>query len=242
MLNERLATQVYRHPNDPRIEFKYGSSHCATRFHAHQDFSLAFVIAGTTTADLGQQHVQLAQGHFMAIPPGVPHLCNPDRASAFQFGVLYLDPTLYTTTTVKIGLMDVTQFNNLAQHWLQTPTNSSSFNLIQVVAQLIKTASIQSFRTETRIPLSGCNEIDFDQGLSRYQRFRVSKKTYGLSQHRLKQIQRVEISKRLLQQGCSITATAAECGFFDQSHYTKTFRLYTGLTPSQYQSAHFYKP
>jgi AraC-like DNA-binding protein len=34
----------------------------------------------------------------------------------------------------------------------------------------------------------------------------------------------------------SLADTAAECLFFDQSHFTRTFRLYTGLNPSDFSA------
>jgi AraC family transcriptional regulator len=35
--------------------------------------------------------------------------------------------------------------------------------------------------------------------------------------------------------GIRLTDVAYDCGFFDQSHFTRTFKQLTGLLPAQYQ-------
>jgi AraC-like DNA-binding protein len=44
---------------------------------------------------------------------------------------------------------------------------------------------------------------------------------------------RVGIAKRLLAQGWSIARVAQELGFYDQSHFSRTFKNNTGVTPGQ---------
>ncbi|XPV76631.1 MAG: helix-turn-helix domain-containing protein [Desulfovibrio sp.] len=71
-------------------------------------------------------------------------------------------------------------------------------------------------------------------GLSRYHLLRVFKQQVGLSPHNYHLQLRIEQSKRLLRQGTSYAQVAAESGFTDQSHFSNTFRKYTGATPGQY--------
>ena len=61
------------------------------------------------------------------------------------------------------------------------------------------------------------------------------KKQFGYTpkQH-LKRL-RIEESCRLLQSGMNIQRAAAECGFCDQSYFTREFRLVMGKTPKNYQ-------
>jgi AraC family transcriptional regulator len=48
--------------------------------------------------------------------------------------------------------------------------------------------------------------------------------------------QRVERAKQLLkQQATSISDIALDCGFANQTHFTKVFRQMTGMTPKAYQ-------
>ncbi|WP_258001471.1 helix-turn-helix domain-containing protein, partial [Fischerella thermalis] len=66
---------------------------------------------------------------------------------------------------------------------------------------------------------------------------RVSiKQSMGIAPYQYVIQQRVEKSKQLLKQGkVTITDIALQCGFANQSHFTKHFRQITGVTPKAYQ-------
>lgn len=46
---------------------------------------------------------------------------------------------------------------------------------------------------------------------------------------------RIRRACELLEQGTPIVETALETGFYDQSHFTNTFRRITGVTPREYR-------
>jgi AraC-like DNA-binding protein len=46
---------------------------------------------------------------------------------------------------------------------------------------------------------------------------------------------KIEFAKDLLKNGLSISQTALECGFFDQSHFHRNFKKILAITPKQYQ-------
>lgn len=46
---------------------------------------------------------------------------------------------------------------------------------------------------------------------------------------------RLEVARQLLREGGELAAVALRCGFSDQSHFSNTFRRWTGITPGQYQ-------
>ncbi len=48
---------------------------------------------------------------------------------------------------------------------------------------------------------------------------------------------RIENAKKLLREGKSVTSVTFECGFSDCSHFIKTFKKFTGLTPYQYKKS-----
>jgi AraC family transcriptional regulator len=58
----------------------------------------------------------------------------------------------------------------------------------------------------------------------------------GISPHQYLLQQRVERAKQLLKQrNLSIVDIAFQCGFNSQSHFTRCFRKWTGITPKAYQ-------
>lgn len=68
-------------------------------------------------------------------------------------------------------------------------------------------------------------------GLSSWSLLRLFKKQTGISPY-LRQTQlRITHAKKALRQGHSLADTAAMCGFSDQSHMTKQFRRWMGVTP-----------
>lgn len=73
-------------------------------------------------------------------------------------------------------------------------------------------------------------------GLSRYHFLRVFKRETGLPPHLFRTLRRIERAKRLLCNNTPLADAALMVGFSDQSHFTNTFRKYTGATPGQYAS------
>lgn len=55
----------------------------------------------------------------------------------------------------------------------------------------------------------------------------------GLTQSRIRQIERAQRAAALLRQGKSILDTVYEVGYFDQPHLTHSLKQWVGLTPAQ---------
>jgi AraC family transcriptional regulator len=73
-------------------------------------------------------------------------------------------------------------------------------------------------------------------GMSQYYFVRLFKQSMGIAPYQYVIQQRVEKAKQLLKQGrVTITDIALQCGFANQSHFTKHFRQLTGVTPKVYQ-------
>jgi AraC family transcriptional regulator len=81
-------------------------------------------------------------------------------------------------------------------------------------------------------------DVASDLGIHRVQLHRAFKRAYGESP-------RGDVSKRrlgvaatlLVESKAPIAAVAAECGFYDQSHFCRQFKALTGLSPSRYRTA-----
>jgi AraC family transcriptional regulator len=73
-------------------------------------------------------------------------------------------------------------------------------------------------------------------GMSRYYFVRLFKHSMGITPYQYVLQQRIERSKVLLKhRQRAISDIALECGFANQSHFTKHFRQFTGKTPKAYQ-------
>jgi AraC-like DNA-binding protein len=64
----------------------------------------------------------------------------------------------------------------------------------------------------------------------------VFRARYGLPVHQFQTLMRIDHARRLLALGVAPADVAAECGLSDQSHLTRHFRRYLGLTPGRYRA------
>ena len=72
--------------------------------------------------------------------------------------------------------------------------------------------------------------------LSPYYLLRVFHKEVGLPPHAYLQNVRIWHAQRLIDEGMSLTDVAFEVGFSSQSHLTRCFKQFVGVTPGDYQS------
>ena len=71
-------------------------------------------------------------------------------------------------------------------------------------------------------------------GLSKYHFIRVFREATGLSPAQYQTQVRIQQAKGLLRQGHPISGVAARLGFSDQSHFTRQFKRWVGVTPGHY--------
>jgi AraC-like DNA-binding protein len=84
---------------------------------------------------------------------------------------------------------------------------------------------------EVNISLS---ELADEAGTSPTVLLRSFTRAVGCTPHTYQTARRIHHSKQLLRNGVAITETALLCGFVDQSHFTRAFKKWTGMTPARY--------
>lgn len=82
----------------------------------------------------------------------------------------------------------------------------------------------------------GLDELAAVAGLSRYHLLRAFRREVGVTPHAFVVGRRVARAKRLLADEEPLSSVALACGFYDQSHFTRTFKSWTGVTPGQYRA------
>lgn len=82
-------------------------------------------------------------------------------------------------------------------------------------------------------------ELALEAGVHRVHLARSFRKHYGSTVADYVRKLRIDFACRSLQQTDSaIAIVCARTGFFDQSHFTKTFRRFTGMTPAEFRKLH----
>jgi AraC-like DNA-binding protein len=71
--------------------------------------------------------------------------------------------------------------------------------------------------------------------MDRYKFLRWFKREVGLTPMDYVILQRVERGKKMLKNGKPSVHAALDSGFYDQSHFSKYFKHFTGITPGEYQ-------
>jgi AraC-like DNA-binding protein len=59
-------------------------------------------------------------------------------------------------------------------------------------------------------------------------------RTFGIPPHTYLTGRRIDLARRLLLEGMRPGAVAAEVGFYDQAHFTRTFKKMLGVSPSNF--------
>ena len=72
-------------------------------------------------------------------------------------------------------------------------------------------------------------------GLDKYYLLRAFTRSRGITPYRYLENVRIARAKALLEAGVPPVEAALNTGFTDQSHFTKFFKCFIGLTPRQYQ-------
>ncbi|CAM1346120.1 AraC family transcriptional regulator [Tenacibaculum crassostreae] len=143
--------------------------------------------------------------------------------------------------------------NSLFLNQFDTIQNQSCF--YETFAYLIKTYSSNKLKTgkinansiianrikdylhtyfDSKITLEELSEVS---GLSTYYLNRVFSKSIGIPPHKYLMNLRLNKAQELLKLKNSVTEVGYMVGFFDQSHFTRNFKLFLGITPKQYQSS-----
>jgi AraC-like DNA-binding protein len=80
-------------------------------------------------------------------------------------------------------------------------------------------------------------QVALAAGCSRFALHRAFVAAYGMSPGEYQRLRRLRTARRLIAQGHPISDAAAEAGFADQSHLTRWFGRYYGITPGTFRVA-----
>lgn len=236
----------------------------SSKAHFHNEVSIALVESGISRTEIGDEIYEITEDTFLIIPPGVVHKCNPNDYSDWNFRMLYISPSWFESAfnvkleQIKFSYMKLNKTESLAiiellneieNNIIDIEKESKLINFISLLlnaenskkeiskiiyqSQLDKTKKFLDTNYLSTITLDDLVQVS---GISKYYLIRQFENSYGLSPHKYITNLRVNHSKELLKTSMDFASIALESGFYDQSHFTKCFKEYTGVTPKKYRS------
>ena len=237
----------------------------SVRTHSHEELTLGFVEKGGSTITCNALEFKIKEGQSILIPPGMIHLCRPDDLNRYRFTMLYIDPCWFESAfniepakiRPRIRPMDHPAVEEKDRFLNFFKTGSDPLDLESRAILFLGNFMSGGFDMKSiKPPLTGgraeleaarhymdqnfSDPIQLDDlarisGMTKFPLLRKFKAHYKLSPHAYIINKRIHLARQLLLEGKTVALTAVTCGFFDQSHFVKTFRQYMGITPMEYK-------
>lgn len=242
---------------------KCSNSIHSSKAHFHNEVSIALVNNGISNTEINDKIYEITSTTFLMIPPGVVHKCNPQNLNDWNFIMLYinaewfksafdirieeigfssmkLDRMIYkkilkTFNNIEKNIVDI-EFESKLLDYISLLMNSRTTRELSETLNVNRLYEIKKFLDDTYLTSITLNDLVKISGISKYYLIRQFENLYGLSPHKYLTNLRVNYSKTLLKNSNDFASIALESGFYDQSHFTKCFKEYTGVTPKKYKS------
>ncbi len=235
------------------------------RNHSHDELQIGFVERGSSKIICKSLAFEMKADQAILIPPDIIHLCQPDEMSKFKFTIMYIAPHWFETAfrlNVSRLKPQTTRFDsqtlkNKDRFIASFKSESDPLIMESMAIMFLGNFIFNSFDMQPIDPSSKQGKTELDRvknfmdgnfkeqiqlddlaqisGMSKFSLLRKFKTHYKLSPHAYLINQRINYAKQLLLNGKTVATTAVTCGFFDQSHFVKTFRQYVGIAPIEYK-------
>jgi AraC-like DNA-binding protein len=256
--------QFYRDEQVPYYEIKTGQYNIpASKCHCHSELSIGIVESGTSLVSCQGSNFAVGHNHLVIFPPKIMHQCSPQDIKLWKFKMLYIDNNWLQSVfsqdaviSVAIKKLHTTNCNKIKAFFSFLESKASQ---LEKETELIATlAEILSFKNSALYPTINNNHnaavcflrnyieqhyleaLTLDEmtallGVSKYHLIRLFHKSYAMTPHAYLMQLRLNHAKIMLKKGNDIAYVAYESGFYDQSHFSKSFKEYCGVTPYLYQ-------
>lgn len=245
---------------------KCSNSMHSSKAHFHNEVSIGLVESGGCKTEIYGKAYELTEKTILIIPPTLAHKCNPYNYKEWKFKMLYINEDWFKNAfrndrlEIKFSYIKMNErmFNDVIELFDNLEKNAMNLEnepkLLKYVSTLTNIGD-KSYEKENNINLnfkkineikeyldeSYLNEITLDDlskisGISKYYLIRQFEESQGLSPHKYLTNLRINHAKNLLRNEDNFADIALESGFYDQSHFIKYFKEYTGVTPTKYRS------
>lgn len=243
------------------------AEHLSYKKHYHEEFSLGLVEQGASRVWHEGRQAEVYPASLVLIGPGVFHACNPRDKARWQYKMLFVQPAWAAGLSSKgleaaglrqgVRCLPARAFKPLVAEVAgslmgeATPLakESSVLALFGALAAAAgepwaagggEQARVRLIRDYLQANFAGgvtLADLEAVSGLSKYYVIRLFRRQYGVPPHVYQTMLRINFARKELRRRRDLAAVAQDAGFYDQSHFTKTFRSQVGVTPEAYQRA-----
>ena len=235
--------------------------------HSHDQFGVGVIAFGAQRSWSGVGMFNASAGDVMMLNPGEMHDGMPLDGKARGWRILYFDPALVAAELEEeiMGrpeiLRPVAHDPLLAAHFARlfrcvTASHTDSLareeNLLRSLIYVLRkhgtarpasngpspcvAKARQRLDSAPDTPVS-LTDLAALSGVSRFQLLRGFAHEVGITPHAYLVQRRVCLARELLARGQTPAQAAVQAGFADQSHMTRAFVRYLGVTPGRYRAA-----
>lgn len=226
--------------------------------HTHDTFNIALILDNTFNTKLQNKFLKAPIGTLAITNPNEIHATPCDTIDGNSFFTYYISPEVLKTINQNNAVFfenrtiyDPQIFNEL--FFLSTRFDNNQLfekRLYQTLKRLVKKYGTNELFTNKSVHLfqTFINEIEnFNKfslektanqfGLNKYKFLRLFKQETGLTPNNYILLKKIEKSKLLINERQPIFDIAIDLGFYDQSHFYKNFKRFTGVTPLEFQKS-----
>jgi len=245
---------------------KCNNSIHSSQAHFHNEVSIGLVEKGCCRTEICGKDYELTEKTILIIPPTLPHKCNPYNYKYWNFRMLYINKEWlqtafnngnlevgfsYIKTSEKMFSSIIRLFDDIENSAMNIENESKLLNYISLLTNIDnrnyqkemsrelnsgKINKVKKYLDENYLNNLMLDDLATVAGISKYYLIRKFQERHGLSPHKYITNLRINYAKNLLKDKRDFADVALESGFYDQSHFTRYFKEYTGVTPLKYKS------
>lgn len=225
------------------------SENIEKRYHTHNHVNhwvLTMVISGNITVQIAGDRKVCICGDYFIVPPYMPHaLAITKDAKILSLCVqsdFFKQSDLSEMKSIVGAYIDELCERNVITNdlgrnfvgYLEHMHEMKKCNRERGTGDIEEIATMMIDNPETMLSL---DELAEKIHLNKYQLLKNFKRAIGISPHQFHIQNRVRRAQKLLKDKKTILDVSVEMGFYDQSHFDKTFRKIVGVTPIEYMDA-----
>lgn len=227
------------------IEFVL-SENINKEFSSHNHAShyiISLCIKGSVSATLKNKSLQIKENDFFTVPPFMPHAVSLTDTSVLVS--LCMDKSFIEdySSQKDIKILEMLLLSPKIQKWI---TRLQTELLLQAVSHVYELHDTHKEEMENdmlilcdrlinhfsdSLPL---DNLAKDLYLSKYYLIRKCKRNLGLTPHKFHLQNRIRKAQTLLFTNKSVTEASIDTGFYDQSHFDRSFKNIVGISPTEY--------